>query len=362
MRWLTIIAVSMLPWSALAACPSDCNRDGEVQIADLLVTVSIGLGDSPLSECPGADLDYDARISIADLIAGVRAALDGCPPQPTPIPHPLLQSISAVLDQKCDARWLGAFDTPSDVGLPPLIAVSCDHATGGPMLTFNRLDDAATAAELVAGSLGLPLEFDGQPARLYSHDVWDGDPEPNLIWFFSAQLDCWHIGGRSYTDDESHGLVEVAQAIADDVGDQLRDLCQSPLPVPTDPLAQSMRRELDQRCAGASFFYYPPDQIGTPYISASCELAGGKRLGLVLRDIGKAAAAEVRDDLSPSRQSLLGFPASIRTLPATGGTAVIGCWYVSFEAGNGANSSQALVFAETLLGPHVESLVGACGK
>ncbi len=361
LRFLIIMAVSMLPLSVRASCPGDCDRDGEVSIADLLVAVSIGIGEASLADCADADLDSDDRISIADLIAGVRTALDGCPPRPTPTPDALLQSISGVLDRECDARWLGAFDTPSDIGLAPLIAVSCDHATGGPMLTFSRLEDAATAAEHVGTSFGLPLEFGGQPARLYAHDVWDRDPEPNLIWFFSAQLDCWHIGGRSYADDESHGLVEVAQAIADDVGDQLRDLCQSPLPIPTDPMAQSMRRELDRACTSSSFFYFPPDQYGLPYISARCELEDDEHLTLVLRHVGAAVGAEVSDDLSQSGQALLGFPASIRAWPAAGGTAAIGCWYVTFDAGNGATSSQAVSFAETMIGPHVETLLGACG-
>jgi hypothetical protein len=55
-----------------------------VGIGDLIEGVSIALGLSPLGACPSFDRSGDGIVEIADLIAAVNAALDGCPVRPTP--------------------------------------------------------------------------------------------------------------------------------------------------------------------------------------------------------------------------------------------------------------------------------------
>jgi YVTN family beta-propeller protein len=60
-------------------CHGDCNADGQVSIDELLQAVGISLGEHGLDECLAADASADRQIGIADLIAAVRAALDGCP-------------------------------------------------------------------------------------------------------------------------------------------------------------------------------------------------------------------------------------------------------------------------------------------
>jgi hypothetical protein len=59
-------------------CAGDCNGDGEVTIAELTTVLNIAFGNLPLSDCPAADGDGSGAIDIADVIAAVRNALNGC--------------------------------------------------------------------------------------------------------------------------------------------------------------------------------------------------------------------------------------------------------------------------------------------
>jgi hypothetical protein len=59
-------------------CPGDCADNGVVTIDDLILTVRIALGESPVSECTAADRAGDGTVSIDDVVAAVSAALNGC--------------------------------------------------------------------------------------------------------------------------------------------------------------------------------------------------------------------------------------------------------------------------------------------
>src|SRR5579862_3113320 len=84
--WLGVL-VSMLVVAdarATRACVGDCNGDGQVAIAELIVGVRILLGQAALSECPSFDADMSGGVSIAELVQAVAAALEGCPATPVP--------------------------------------------------------------------------------------------------------------------------------------------------------------------------------------------------------------------------------------------------------------------------------------
>jgi len=66
-----------------ALCPSDCDGNGGVAIAELIRAVNVALGRAAIGTCSAADRNGDGQVAIAELIAGVRAALDGCPPEAT---------------------------------------------------------------------------------------------------------------------------------------------------------------------------------------------------------------------------------------------------------------------------------------
>ena len=64
--------------SRCAHCVGDCNGDGQVSIAELVVGVTIVLDQRPISACADLDRSLDGRVAINELIAAVRAALGDC--------------------------------------------------------------------------------------------------------------------------------------------------------------------------------------------------------------------------------------------------------------------------------------------
>lgn len=62
-----------------SVCHGDCNADGQVTIDELMLAVSISLGQQVLAECAAADANADRTVGIADLVGAVRVALQGCP-------------------------------------------------------------------------------------------------------------------------------------------------------------------------------------------------------------------------------------------------------------------------------------------
>jgi hypothetical protein len=62
----------------LTPCVADCDGLGTVGINELIVAVNIALGLVPLDMCAAAA--SDGHVDIADLIAAVNSALDGCTP------------------------------------------------------------------------------------------------------------------------------------------------------------------------------------------------------------------------------------------------------------------------------------------
>lgn len=60
-------------------CPGDCDRDGAVGIAELVLAVNIALDRAEVTACAAVDTDGSGSVTIAELIAAVRSALAGCP-------------------------------------------------------------------------------------------------------------------------------------------------------------------------------------------------------------------------------------------------------------------------------------------
>lgn len=59
-------------------CPGDCDADGEVRIAELVLAVNIALNRSDSRQCLNADIDGDGAVSISELVRMVNSALGGC--------------------------------------------------------------------------------------------------------------------------------------------------------------------------------------------------------------------------------------------------------------------------------------------
>jgi hypothetical protein len=69
---------SAAPPSATAICAGDCDRDGQVSIADVVTMVAIALDQAPVSQCPAGDTDGSGAITIAEVIVAIAHALSGC--------------------------------------------------------------------------------------------------------------------------------------------------------------------------------------------------------------------------------------------------------------------------------------------
>lgn len=76
-----LLAIGLLTSApARAACGGDCDGNGAVSVAELVVGVRIALGAADVGACAAADANGDGAVSIAELIVSVHAALEGCPP------------------------------------------------------------------------------------------------------------------------------------------------------------------------------------------------------------------------------------------------------------------------------------------
>jgi len=86
-RVSSVLAVGLtviLPAVARASCAGDCNRDGIVVVAELLVGVRIALERSPLQVCPSFDANADGMVSMDEIVQASREIFAVCPPDPTP--------------------------------------------------------------------------------------------------------------------------------------------------------------------------------------------------------------------------------------------------------------------------------------
>jgi Tol biopolymer transport system component len=62
-----------------AACPGDCDGDGEVFVNEVTMAVRILAGEVPLSECPAADADGDGEVFVTDVTRAALSLGHGCP-------------------------------------------------------------------------------------------------------------------------------------------------------------------------------------------------------------------------------------------------------------------------------------------
>jgi hypothetical protein len=74
------VVADLCPGEREGPCAGDCNNDGTVDIAELVRSVAVALGDAPAPSCEAADFDASGAVQVNELITAVAAALEGCPP------------------------------------------------------------------------------------------------------------------------------------------------------------------------------------------------------------------------------------------------------------------------------------------
>lgn len=76
-RLLTVTSyVWLQPLAAL--CIGDCDRDAEVDVAELMRGVNIALGRAPVDACAALDRDASGSVEVDEILAAVSSMLDGC--------------------------------------------------------------------------------------------------------------------------------------------------------------------------------------------------------------------------------------------------------------------------------------------
>jgi hypothetical protein len=65
----------------LGPCGGDCDASEEVTIDEIIVGVTIALGQGEVVACPAFDDDGSGRVEVTELVIAVNNALNGCPPR-----------------------------------------------------------------------------------------------------------------------------------------------------------------------------------------------------------------------------------------------------------------------------------------
>jgi hypothetical protein len=87
---MKIAVIAVLMWvltilgshtAATATCGGDCSDDGKVTVNELIVGVSVALGNATLDKCTSIDANGDGEVAINELINAVNASLGSCLPR-----------------------------------------------------------------------------------------------------------------------------------------------------------------------------------------------------------------------------------------------------------------------------------------
>ena len=73
------VTPSLTPTAVGRVCTGDCNRSATVTIEEIVVMVTVALGQREMSACAAGDRNADGQISVDEVVAAVNAALQGCP-------------------------------------------------------------------------------------------------------------------------------------------------------------------------------------------------------------------------------------------------------------------------------------------
>ena len=60
------------------SCAGDCNQDGMVTVDEILVGVSMALGERAVQDCPQLDVDDDGFVTVDEILKAISLALSSC--------------------------------------------------------------------------------------------------------------------------------------------------------------------------------------------------------------------------------------------------------------------------------------------
>ncbi len=197
------ICVSTLAWSPAGAqtCAGDCNNDGEVIVAELMMGVNIALGEARATVCSAIDTSEDARVSVAELISAVRSALEGCPIN---VRAKTFRSVQQVFDQSC------AFSTCHSA-----LARQGGLVLNSEEVSYTNLVDT-DAQHPEAAAMGMKRVVSGDPASSFLirklRGMGPGDSMPQASPMLSEEIiqviEDWIARGAHETLEECEALGE----------------------------------------------------------------------------------------------------------------------------------------------------------
>lgn len=275
--------------------PGDCNGDNRVSVDELAVAVGIGVGRTPLTECPSLDQNDDARVTIDELVDAVRNALDGLP-----TPTPSSETPSATPTGPATATRTAppsALPTATrTASAPPIATVTATAprtatATAPPVATPSSSPTGTAAPTAASGT------YCGDPAM-----IPDNDP---------AGVDT---------------LLEIAEtgAIAD-------------LNVSLEIIhawVGDLRVTLTHLQTGRSVTLV--DRPGVPFTTFGC---AGEDVSALLDDQAEAAAEDQCDSLPPA---ILGTLRPTSPLAAFNGEDISGSWRLNVSDNSAASTGNLL--------------------
>ena len=243
------------------SCVGDCDGDGIVSIGDLVRGVALALGELVAAPCLAVDTNSDLTVSIAELVAAVRHALDGCEPgeaTPTPTLHvpftptsgfgptrtasptatmvgtipptPQSDAVSALqtaIDAVCHLNGPGPTDSsarPSEHGYTLHCWPSPGHETRAELVRYTDVDSAA-AQFAQASEPGEPRDFHDVPAAYWETPFHSEGADRYLVW----QLGCWVVSVHSF-DDTHFAIAPQPFALSEAVFSNARELLLAECP------------------------------------------------------------------------------------------------------------------------------------
>ena len=241
------IAAAAPPLWASETCHGDCDSDGVVAIAELLLAVNIALEHQPVAACPEYACSPPECVPVVLILRSVVNALRGCPATPTPTepppspsftrtptltrtpdPDPIVAALDRVVDAKC--TWdspgpflRGAYATENGY------RIYCDAATGHDSdADLVRYPTSTAAAEAFAerSQPGAPVAFHDLLAAYWQIPFGGGGANRYLVW----QLDCWVVNAHNFDDTHfeiSSHPIPFSEAILAEAGELLSANCES---------------------------------------------------------------------------------------------------------------------------------------
>jgi cysteine-rich repeat protein len=176
LTWLIgVAALCVVPAAARAECVGDCDGDGKVVIAELIIGVNIVLGIQDPGTCK-AFQDQGGAVNISQLLKGVNSLLSGCPIVATPTIPIATQTatITTAMQTSTPTKTNGPIGTSTSTNTPA--------PSETPTLTFTPVPTITPG--------GTPVCGDGviePPETCDDGNTMDGDNCPSTCIIHTCQ-------------------------------------------------------------------------------------------------------------------------------------------------------------------------------